>query len=94
MSQLKYDIYEFLIKDKNEIVKKIKPGARAFLAFRGHFGQDAEVPFNLAFSEYITDCLKFILTNGLNLKYDEVSEIIDENQDECIKHYYNKETYL
>lgn len=94
MSQQKYDVYELLIHDKNEIIKKIKPGARMFLAYRDMFGENAEEPFKLAFKEYIVDCLKYIAKENLNLTLEEVSDVIDDNNDDCITVYYNKETYL
>ena len=95
MSQTKYDVYEFLIKDKNELLKKMKPGARMMLAFGDAFQEPKEKEaFQAAFKEYIRESLGILINNHLGLNFEQISDILDDDGlDESIKEYFNQEMY-
>ena len=95
MSQQKYDVYEFLIKDKHDLMKTLKPGARTFLAFGDAFSEPKEkAAFNQAFKGYIRESLGILINKNLGLNFEEISDILDdETLDENIKEYFNKEEY-
>lgn len=95
MSQQKYDVYEFLIKDKHDLMKAMKPGARMFLAFGDAFTEAEEkAAFDQAFKGYIREALGILINKNMGLNFEEISDILDdESLDENIKAYFNKEEY-
>jgi hypothetical protein len=96
MSQTKYDVYEFLIKDKHDLIKTIKPGARLMLAMGDAFKSTKreEEAFDAAFKEYIRESLGILINNNLNLTLEQISDILDdEDLDDNIKEYFNQEVY-
>lgn len=95
MSQQKYDVYEFLLKDKHDLMKTMKPGARIFLQFGDAFREPEEIKaFDAAFKEYIREALGILINKNMGLNFEEISDILDDEKlDDSIKEYFDKDVY-
>lgn len=89
------DVLEFLVLNKDEILKDIRPEIRRFLASESLFNGVFRLAYDLALEEFILSTLRFYLAKHFNLQFEQISIIITV---ESLKKYtkdlfFNKENY-
>lgn len=96
MNQTEYDIYEFLVSNRDTIVSDLKHLVNKFKERKTYFNGIYKLTYEIEFKKFVLSLLKLKINENFNLQYPVVSSILDEtpNQnDGVLSSYYKEETY-
>lgn len=90
--QLEYDVIEFIITNKDEIITEITPIVKLFLENEKEFAGDYNSFYQRELKEFILREIKNLLMDIFNLNFEQISVIINYETPE-ISEFLNKERY-
>jgi hypothetical protein len=75
--QLEYDVIEFIITNKQEIITEIAPNVKLFLENEKEFEGDYNQFYQKAFKEFLLREIRNLLMPIFNLNFEQISVIIN-----------------